>query len=76
MIEGHEDEATLNRHDRDEPDPELRTRYHARWLVRHGRPTTEVAAVGGVHVRSVRRWRRWYRQGGHQSRGAPVGHEH
>lgn len=64
VIAWHEDAATLNRRYRDESDPELRTRSHALWLVRAGRPTTEVAAVVGVHVRSVRRWLAWYRQGG------------
>lgn len=64
VIAWHEDGATRNRRYRDEADPELRTRYHAVWLVRQGRPTTEAAAVVGVHVRSVRRWLAWYRHGG------------
>jgi len=64
VIAWREDEAALRQRYRDEPDPELRTRYHALWLVHAGQPTTAAATLVGVHVRSVRRWLGWYRQGG------------
>ncbi len=44
--------------------PDLRPRLHALWLVRTGRSLGDVAAVLGVHYRSVQRWVRWYRAGG------------
>jgi len=43
---------------------DLRPRLHALWLVRTGQSLGEVAAVLGVHYRSVQRWVRWYRAGG------------
>ncbi len=58
-IEWQDDEVTLWQHYRREPDPELRTRWHALWLLRQGRSATETAALVGVHRCSVQRWRRW-----------------
>jgi transposase len=49
---------------RSELDPDLRTRWHALWLLRQGRSVTATAALVGVHRRSVQRWLCWYRQGG------------
>src|SRR5215211_1247402 len=49
---------------RNEPDAEVRTRWHALWLLRQGRSATETAALVGVHRGSVQRWLAWYRQGG------------
>lgn len=37
---------------------------HGLWLLRAGRALAEVAAVVGVHYRSVQRWAAWYRAGG------------
>ncbi len=63
-IEWQEDEVTLWQRYRSEPDPELRTRWHALWLLRQGRSATETAALVGVHRGSIQRWLAWYRQGG------------
>ena len=63
-IAWQEDEATLWQRYRHEPDPEVRTRWHALWLLRQGRSATEAAALVGVHRCSVQRWLAWYRQGG------------
>ncbi len=63
-IDWQEDEATLRQRYRAEPDPDLRPRWHARWLLRQGRSATEVARLVGVHRRSVQRWLSWYRHGG------------
>ncbi len=63
-IAWQEDEVTLWQRYRSELDPDLRTRWHALWLLRQGRSVTETAALVGVHRRSVQRWLSWYRQGG------------
>lgn len=42
----------------------VRTRLQGLWLLRSGRPLGEVAAVVGVHYRTVQRWVAWYRTGG------------
>ena len=63
-IAWQEDEVTLWQRCRSELAPDVRTRWHARWLLRQGRSVTETAALVGVHRRSVQRWLRWYRQGG------------
>ncbi len=59
-----DDERTLWQRYRSEPDPELRTRWHALWLLRRGRSVTATAALVGGHRCSVQRWLAWYRQGG------------
>lgn len=44
---------------------DVRQRLQALWLLRSGnRQMSEVAAVIGVHYRSVQRWVAWYRDGG------------
>src|ERR687886_2482065 len=63
-IAWQEDEGTLWQRYRSEPDPEVRTRWHALWLLRQGRSATETAALVGVHRCSVQCWLRWDRQGG------------
>ena len=50
---------------------EQRQRLHGLWLLRTGRTLAEVAAVLGVHYRSVQRWTAWYRQGGVAAVTAP-----
>ncbi len=64
VIAWEEDEPTLKQLYRSEPDAELRTRWHALWLLRQGTPTTQTAELVGVHLRTVRTWLRWYRHGG------------
>src|SRR3712207_7737522 len=63
-IEWHEDEVTLWQRYRSEPDPGVRTRWHALWLLRQGRSATATAPPVGVHRCSVQRWLAWYRPGG------------
>ncbi len=63
-IPWQEDAETLFRLYKGEPDPEIRPRLHALWLLRQGYPVAEVVKVLGVHERSVRRWIAWYRAGG------------
>jgi transposase len=44
---------------------DVRQRLQALWLLRNGeRKLDEVAAVVGVHYRSVQYWVAWYREGG------------
>jgi transposase len=43
---------------------EPRQRLHGLWLLRTRRSLEEVAAVLGVHYRTVQRWAAWYRAGG------------
>jgi len=64
VIDWQEDEQTLLRCYRDEPDAELRTRFHALWLMRRGHRAKEAADLVAVDVRTVRTWLAWYRQGG------------
>ena len=64
VIDWQEDAGTLWQRYRSEPHPELRTRWHALWLLRQGRSVTATAALVGVHRCSVQRWLAWYRQGG------------
>lgn len=60
-----EDEAAvLKELYRKERRPDVRPRLHALWLLRTGRPVRAVAAVVGVHERTVQRWLSWYRDGG------------
>jgi transposase len=59
-----DDEGALKAAYRQERRPDLRPRLHALWLLRSGRGVREVAAVVGVHERTVQRWVGWYRQGG------------
>lgn len=60
-----EDEAAvLKTLYRKERRADVRPRLHALWLLRTGRPVRAVAAVVGVHERTVQRWLQWYREGG------------
>ena len=49
---------------RRERDGRARERLQGLWLLRTGRSLEEVAAVLGVHYRTVQRWVAWYRAGG------------
>ena len=49
---------------RAERNGKLKERLHALWLLRLGWTARQVAAVLGVHYRTVHRWVRWYRDGG------------
>lgn len=64
QIEWHEDAERLGALYRAEKDTQNRKRLHALWLVRQGRALTEVAAIIGVHYRTIQEWLAWYRQGG------------
>ena len=59
-----DDEATLKAAYQQERRADVRPRLHALWLLRRGRGVREVAALVGVHERSVQRWVGWYRDGG------------
>lgn len=63
-VDWQEDEQTLYELYKQEQDHQDRTRLQALWLLRKGYKQTEVADVVGVHVRTVRRWVSWYREGG------------
>ena len=63
-IEWQDDELTLWRRYRSEPDAGVRPRWRALWRLRQGRSATEAAALVGGHRGSVQRWLAWYRQGG------------
>lgn len=64
VVNWHEDAGTLGELYRRERDGQVRPRLQALWLVRQGRSLVDVAAVVGVHYRTVQDWLRWYRQGG------------
>lgn len=59
-----DDAAALHRRERRERRADARPRLHGLWLPRTGRSAREVAAVLGVHERTVQRWIGWYRAGG------------
>ena len=59
-----DDAAGLYRQYRRERRADVRPRLHGLWLLRTGRSAREVAAVLGVHERTVQRWVGWYRAGG------------
>ena len=56
---------------RAEKDGTVRARLHGLWLLRRGRRLQEVAAVLGVHYRTVQQWAAWYRVGGVPAVTAP-----
>lgn len=64
VIDWQEDEATLYRLYKGESEVELRTRWHALWLLRQGHSAKETAGLVGVNVRTLCDWVRWYREGG------------
>lgn len=49
---------------RGEDDCHLKPRWQALWLLRRGKPRSEVADVLGIDARTLREWIAWYRQGG------------
>ena len=52
----------------------MRLRWHALWLVRQGHSARQAARLVGVHLRTLRRWLAWYRQGGIEGlRGHRIG---
>ena len=59
-----DDEGTLKAAYRSERRADVRPRLQALWLLHGGRGVREVAALVGVHERSVQRWVGWYRDGG------------
>ncbi len=59
-----DDEVRLKAAYQKERRADVRPRLHALWLLRSGRGVREVAALIGVHERSVQRWVGWYREGG------------
>lgn len=56
-------EALHDRYRR-ESNPLVKTRLHARWLLRQDRTIQEVVTLVGVAYRSLPRWLAWYRQEG------------
>ncbi len=63
-IEWHDSAEELFRRYRQEPDGELKMRWHGLWLVRQGYTERAAARLVGVDERSMRLWVAWYRQGG------------
>lgn len=63
-IAWHEEGHTLYTLYKQEKDHQHRTRLHALWLLRQGRPMRAVAELVGVHYRTVQEWVGWYRHGG------------
>ncbi len=55
-IPWQEDAKVLFRLYKQEPDPEIRPRLHALWLLRQGYTVAQVVQVLGVHGRNIRRW--------------------
>lgn len=64
VITWQEEADALYARYRTETRPDLRPRWHARWLLRTGATVREAARVLGVHERSVQQWVAWYRAGG------------
>jgi transposase len=64
QIDWQEDEQTLYELYKQEKNAQNRTRLQALWLLRQGRPMSQVAQMVGVHYRTVQEWVAWYRQGG------------
>jgi transposase len=63
-IDWREDKQTLYELYKQEKDYQNRTRLHALWLLHQGHSMGEVAALVGVHYRTIQEWVAWYRQGG------------
>lgn len=64
IIDWQDDPEALFRLYRAEADAELRTRWHALWLVRQGHSPKDAAQLVGVQLRTLRTWLAWYRAGG------------
>ena len=63
-IEWQDDVATLGAAYRKAKALQDRQRLQALWLLRQGRSMAEIAAIVGVHYRTVQEWVSWYRHGG------------
>jgi transposase len=70
VLEWRDEAAALFAAYRAARDAQVRPRLQALWLLRGGRPLGEVAAVVGVHYRTVQQWVAWYRTGGLAAGGA------
>ena len=57
-------EEGLRRAYQEQRDGIVRTRLHARWLLRRGKRMGEVPDIVGTHRRTVQDWVGWYRGGG------------
>ncbi len=64
QIDWREEEQTLCELYKQEKDHQNRTRLQALWLLHQGHRMSEVAALVGVHYRTMQEWVAWYRQGG------------
>lgn len=56
QIEWQEDANELKERYQKEKDHQKSTRLQALWLVRTGRPMSEVTPIVGVHYRTVQAW--------------------
>jgi transposase len=64
IIDWQDQPDALFRLYRAEAEPELRTRWHALWLLRQGHAPKQAAQLVGVQLRTLRTWLSWYRAGG------------
>jgi transposase len=63
-LDWQQDAEQLSQLYRKEPDPQVRPRLHALWLLRQGHSLRATAALLGVHYVTAQQWVAWYRQGG------------
>lgn len=63
QIDWQEDTQTLYELYKQEKEYQRRTRLHALWLLRQGQALRRVAALVGVHYRTIQEWLAWYREG-------------
>ena len=54
----------LYAHDNNTPNPQIARRFQALALLRRGRTLKETAAIIGVSIRAVQKWRTGFRTGG------------
>lgn len=64
QIDWREDEAAFYELYKQEKDYQSRARLQALWLLRQGHSLKQVAALIGVHYRTLQDWITWYRRGG------------
>jgi transposase len=64
QVEWQEDADKLKKLYQAEKDYQNRTRLQALWYLRQGRTVGAVAALIGVHSRTIQDWVAWYRKGG------------
>ncbi len=64
VIDWQDDASTLAGLYRTEQVVELRTRWHALWLLRAGHSLAETAGLVGIHYKTLQQWVAWYRAGG------------